>query len=101
RSQQDFPVIATGMQGEASGDQQYLSSAHGQRAVKFGETQVVADCQAKGDAIDFSRDKLVAWHNALGFVMLLTVGQIYIEKVDFAILRDNLTIPVDQHGSIV
>src|SRR5438874_1381485 len=33
--------------------------------------------------------------------MLLTISQIYIEEVNFAILRDNLTIPVDQHRGIM
>src|SRR6266566_4735263 len=33
--------------------------------------------------------------------MLLTVGQVYIEEVNFTVLRDNLTIPVDQHRSVM
>src|SRR2546421_6458479 len=33
--------------------------------------------------------------------MLLTIGQVYIEEVNFTVLRDNLTIPVDQHGGIM
>src|SRR2546421_12195539 len=33
--------------------------------------------------------------------MLLTIGQVYIKEVNFTVLRDNFTIPVDKHRGIM
>src|SRR6266567_2566062 len=101
RTQQDFPVITSGMQGESGGHHQDLRSLQRQRAEEFRETQVVAHGQAKSDPIYFGGHDFITGRDTLRLVVLLAISQVYIEEMDFAITSDNFTAAVDKNGGII
>src|SRR5205085_12138048 len=72
-----------------------------QRTEEFREAKIVANRQAKRDAIDFSRYDLIARHDALRFVVLLAISQIHVKEVYFAILSDNFALAIDQDGGVI
>src|SRR5258707_12930566 len=88
------------MQCESGWHYDDLRAPQGEQAIEFGETKIVANCEAKGDSIDLSRHEIVARRDALRFVMLLAICQIYIKQVNFAETRYNFAVPVDEYGGV-
>jgi hypothetical protein len=54
-AQEQFPVVASGLQGEGRGHQDNLDPLIGQAAEKLREPQVIAGAHAKSDIIDLER----------------------------------------------
>src|SRR5579884_3871169 len=94
-------MIAARVQSESGWHHQYLRATESEQAIQFGEAQVVADREAKGDAIDFRRHNLVSRLDALRFVVLLATGKIDVEEVNLAIAGYQFSIAINQDGGIV
>src|SRR5215470_11839236 len=89
------------MQCETGWHHDNLCASQGKQAIEFGETKIVANGEAKGVTIDLGRHDIIARRNALRFVMLLAICQIYIKQVNFVVTRYNFAVPVDEHRGVV
>ena len=89
-----------GLSGEGRRNGEKRAAGLGERAVKRGEAQIVADGQAEPPPGQVGGDADLARTVVARLAIALAAGEIHVEHVDLVVARDDLALAVDQERAV-
>ncbi|VTR68144.1 hypothetical protein DESC_690081 [Desulfosarcina cetonica] len=93
--EQQFPVVATGLQGKGRRHEDDLRALLDQPAEQFRKAKIVTGAQAKSQVTDLDGHRFVARRKGIGLLVDLAAGDFHIEEVNLAVLGDEVPIWID------
>lgn len=100
-AQEQLPVVAAGLQSEGGGHQDNLDPLVRQPAEKLREAEVVAGAHAKGDIPNLKGGQRRAGLNGLGLQIDEPARNLDVEKVDFPVFGDDLSVRIEHHPRVM
>src|SRR5215469_3439045 len=95
-----MPMRFAGLLGEGRGDGEKRTSGFGERAIKRGEAQIVADRESEpsprqvGGHADFTRSIIAR------LAVTLATVEFDVEHVDLVVARDDVALGIDEEGAV-